>query len=336
MPRKEYPSDHRRWFRVLEGILDDPGYRGLNNGDKAIWIDLLATFNRMKAHKTGNAIVLALRDATFVMGSRTTRDLFTRARRLTRGVDVLFARVPEGVLIYIPKWAEIQELTPSGLPRSSAATPCTTPSPTPTPIQPPPTVPPPSEPAPEQPPGKPARGGGAQSRSAKLDARVDEVWPTLQERANLCYGRAWRDKPGRAARMLLRGRIEDGATDEQLVKAIDGCATYNPPNDPDRRKYIRPETVYQPSKFDGYVDAAEETTPKGKPKTQTDLWLERTGQTQPLTTEPRPDETDEAEEGAGGDRHGMCHHTDRNLFACPKCGGQACRECLQTFPCREF
>ena len=38
MARKQYPSDHRRWFRVMEDILDDDGYRSMRAHDKVAWI----------------------------------------------------------------------------------------------------------------------------------------------------------------------------------------------------------------------------------------------------------------------------------------------------------
>lgn len=132
-PRKPYPSDHRRYFRVMEDILTNPGYRSLRPDDRAIWIDILAQFNLMKAQHTGNAIVLGWTDFMRLMGARSRRDAATRASRLQRGVSVAFAWVDHGALILVPNYAKIQGVAPSGLPRSSAVPPAPSPSPKPKP-----------------------------------------------------------------------------------------------------------------------------------------------------------------------------------------------------------
>ena len=115
MPRKQYPSDHRRYFRVMEDILDDPGYRALSAPDKVAWLDLLAIFNRQKAHQTGNIVVLPWSRAMSAMGSQHRRGACARAARLEREVHAHFSRVPEGLLCYIPNWAKLQGLPPTRL-----------------------------------------------------------------------------------------------------------------------------------------------------------------------------------------------------------------------------
>ena len=110
MSRKQYPSDHRRWFRVMEDILDDPGYRNLSSQDKVAWLDLLATFNRQKAHQSDGLIVLPWSRAMSALAAQNRRGACARARRLGRAVGVHFARVPEGLLCLIPGWAKNQNL----------------------------------------------------------------------------------------------------------------------------------------------------------------------------------------------------------------------------------
>ncbi len=133
MARPQYASDHRRWFRVMEDVLDDPGYRGLSAADKVAWIDLLAVFNRQQAHRSGNCIVLPWSRAMLAMSSQNRRAASARASRLARGVGVSFARTADGLLCYIPKWSKMQGLTPTGLRPSSVVTPRTTTTPTTTP-----------------------------------------------------------------------------------------------------------------------------------------------------------------------------------------------------------
>jgi hypothetical protein len=116
----------------MEDILDDPGYRALSAHDKVAWLDLLAIFNRQKAHTTGNVVVLPWSRAMAAMSSQNRRGACARAARLAREVGAHFARVPGGLLCYIPKWAESQGLPTTQLRRVSVAIPSPTPTPTPT------------------------------------------------------------------------------------------------------------------------------------------------------------------------------------------------------------
>jgi hypothetical protein len=132
LTRKQYPSDHRRYFRVMEDILDDPGYRKLRARDKVAWIDLLAIFNRQRADQTGNMLVLPWSRAMELLGRSNRAQALQRAVRLRCSVGAQFVQVPEGLLCYIPKYAKLQGLTPSWLRRVSVVIPSPTPTPTPT------------------------------------------------------------------------------------------------------------------------------------------------------------------------------------------------------------
>lgn len=178
------------------------------------------------------------------------------------------------------------------------------------------------------PEGKKPETGPAAERSADAvaKARLRVLWPRLQRRANERWGKSWRAKPSGAAMRLIVPLLKRGVSDEDLVAAIDGCGSMmsEPRNDGrDMTRYIRPETVYQPSKFDGYVDAATETTETGTSKSAVDRFLERTG--------GPPRET--VHGGSTEDRHGSCPHLDRNQFPCTKCGDHACAECVKLQPC---
>jgi len=113
----------------MEDILDDDGYRSLGSHEKVAWIDLLAIFNRRKAHLTGNTITLAWSAAMTTMGAQNRRGACARAARIARGTCAGFARTPRGLLCHIPKWAEMQGMAPVPL----REIPLTTPTPTPTP-----------------------------------------------------------------------------------------------------------------------------------------------------------------------------------------------------------
>ena len=136
--RKQYPSDHRRWFRVTEDILDDPGYRNLSAINQAVWIDILATFNRQQAHRQKNCIVLPWRSAMLLMRAKSIGGVSDRVRKLSVWVGASAARVPEGLLVMVPKWSKMQGITPTWLRCPSDATPTTSTTPTPsTPYSPP-------------------------------------------------------------------------------------------------------------------------------------------------------------------------------------------------------
>ena len=134
-PRKRYPSDHRRWFRVTEDILDDPGYRNLAPINQAVWIDLLATFNRQRAHEQGNTVTLSWRSARALLRSQSRRGVLDRVRALSLGVCLRAAIVPQGILLLAPNYAKTQGCAPAPLRQTPLTTP--TPNPTPTPSNPP-------------------------------------------------------------------------------------------------------------------------------------------------------------------------------------------------------
>jgi hypothetical protein len=127
--RKQYPSDHRRWFRVMEDILDDPKF----NGDEwalGAYIRLLAMLNRTKSRD--GQIRLSNSQLSVVLG-RSRGDL--RRKRLARGAHLglwTAARYADYTLILVHKWPKHQGFTPAELRRDSGETPATTPTPTPT------------------------------------------------------------------------------------------------------------------------------------------------------------------------------------------------------------
>ena len=85
---------------------------------------------------------------------------------------------------------------------------------------------------------------------------VDLLWPRLQEAAKK-YGKDWR-KLSHARLKLINARMREGASEDDLVAAIHGAVVSmgeaREGFDPSR--FITPETIYRPSNFDKYLEAA--------------------------------------------------------------------------------
>jgi hypothetical protein len=121
LPRRQYPSDHRPYFRVLEDILDDDGLQDASADQYRAFIQLLATLNR-----TGST------DGRLTLGQMSLRRLVHKnhdvyARKLVRSlqevveIEVEFSGT--STLIYLPKWPIIQGFTTTELRPDSDATP---------------------------------------------------------------------------------------------------------------------------------------------------------------------------------------------------------------------
>lgn len=85
---------------------------------------------------------------------------------------------------------------------------------------------------------------------------VDLLWPRLQEAAKK-YGKDWR-KLSHARLKLINARMREGASEDDLVAAIHGAVVSmgeaREGFDPSR--FITPETIFRPSNFDKYLEAA--------------------------------------------------------------------------------
>ena len=130
MARPTYPSDHRRWFRVMEDILDDPK---LGDGVSAdvfrFYFRLLAMLNRTKSRD--GAITLGRRALNLCAG----REQLRHSLRVARGGALagLYTLSVDGAqtLITVPNWPNRQEYAPAKLRPDSGETPATTPKTTP-------------------------------------------------------------------------------------------------------------------------------------------------------------------------------------------------------------
>lgn len=126
-----FPSDHRRYFRVMEDILHDPKIARAGNDGLAAYIRILALLNQRKS-KDGR---IALDSFTTVAIAGTKRS--DSARRLLERLSSLglfsIKFSDEITQICVPKWAEIQGIAPTKPRRRPSKTPPPTPTPTPTP-----------------------------------------------------------------------------------------------------------------------------------------------------------------------------------------------------------
>lgn len=131
MARERYPSDHRRWFRVAEDVLDDPRLNAVSLEDQALYFRLLATLNRQKSRDGWGHL------DTFAACALARRERWAYALpafdRLAAGGLVTLRYRDGGVSYLIAKWPEHQGFTPSELRRNSGATPAPKTTPTPTP-----------------------------------------------------------------------------------------------------------------------------------------------------------------------------------------------------------
>ncbi len=131
MSRQSYPSDHRRWFRVAEDILDDPKLAECPDSACWLFIQILALLNRSKS-----------RDGVLTVPARYLNSATNRNRH---GTDMLLSRLQVGgileyerqgksTIIRVHKWAKHQGFSPARLQPDSARTPApkTTPKTTPT------------------------------------------------------------------------------------------------------------------------------------------------------------------------------------------------------------
>lgn len=147
MARKQYPSDHRRWLRLYEDVLDDPKLNALTLEDQALYFRLLATLNRQKSrdgHGTLDrfAVCAIAKSERWPYSLRGFLDL--QAGGLVRvrcgcGEPLVRLRCDEctgcGAIVFtVPKWPELQGFAPAELRRDSGRTPAPTPTPTHTPI----------------------------------------------------------------------------------------------------------------------------------------------------------------------------------------------------------
>lgn len=126
-----YPSDHRRWFRIYEDIIDDPKLNSLSPVEFRAYFRLLAMLNRTKC-RDGEITF-----DRYALMACTMRAQLRHSERTMSALEAhgLCAISKDGAsyVITVPKWAELQNLAPTYPRHPPAKTPATTPTPKTTP-----------------------------------------------------------------------------------------------------------------------------------------------------------------------------------------------------------
>lgn len=132
-PGERFPSDHRRWFRVAEDILDDPKLARVSADVFRFYLRLLAMLNRTKSRDG------TIRLDRFALNACAMREQRRHALAIARsGADTgLYGICEDGqsVTISVPNWLKFQQLAPETPHQAPSVTPRPTPTPTPTPTQ---------------------------------------------------------------------------------------------------------------------------------------------------------------------------------------------------------
>lgn len=110
-PGERFPSDHRRWFRVMEDILDDPKLENCSPDVFRFYFRLLAMLNRTKSRD--GSISLGRR----ALNSAAGREQLRHSLRVARsGAEAGLYRLcvdGEQALITVSKWPELQYIAPT-------------------------------------------------------------------------------------------------------------------------------------------------------------------------------------------------------------------------------
>lgn len=241
-----FPSDHRRWFRVAEDILDDETLNSVDPDVFRFYFRLLAMLNRTKARD--GKIVLD----RFALNACAMREQRRHALRVARaGAEAGLYRLSEDgeqVSIHVSKWAKFQELAPTKPRRRPNESPATTPTPktTPTPTK----------------RDSPSRQGSLLDRggeSGTPEAKAEAAWPAIRS-AFAEHGKQLREGLGKDRRRQIAARIRDGATEVELVAAVHGYVVKHRGLAPDRNGYdpsqwFEPDTVFKATGFSARVEA---------------------------------------------------------------------------------
>lgn len=134
MARRQYPSDHRRWFRVESAELaEETAY--LSDAEFRALFLLRSVANEQKAHTRDDRITIAVSRLASVSPNR--RDSGATAARVVRELCTKCAwELHENGAtwtIHVRNWSKDQGFTPAELRRDSGETPAPTTTPTTTP-----------------------------------------------------------------------------------------------------------------------------------------------------------------------------------------------------------
>lgn len=109
----------------------------------------------------------------------------------------------------------------------------------------------------EEPFGTENKERGVENRDREVEKEIDDVLAHL----NTVCGTRFSLK-GEHSRSLVRARLHDYSA-EELKRAVSNMASHWKGN-PDMERYLRPETLFRASKFDGYLNTKPKQEEFGK------------------------------------------------------------------------
>jgi hypothetical protein len=95
--------------------------------------------------------------------------------------------------------------------------------------------------------------------------RARGVWPRLVEAARV-HGATWKPDPGKRQLEIVVERIKEGATDEEIVRAVDGHMKRLDFREDGGTAHLTATTIYRPSNFDANVEAGWPEIEKTEPE----------------------------------------------------------------------
>lgn len=264
-PGERYPSDAKRAtrpsVRIHHSIIGHPRFAGAfaDPEMRGMWVGLLVIASQRHASKTGDTVTLNSGDLTWLSG-RAHRASAVRALRALCARFEYALEERDGIYrVQIRNFARKQGFTPQphAGPRGAP-----TPSESDSESE--------SESEVKNPPNPPRAGGTEPAGSARERPQVSgrmadvrRVWPRVAEAfASYPWGRAPQKLTATRERMMsARLREHAGEPPEILVEAVHGYvalhrAAFEQPGQWDPRSNFMPETVYRPSNFTKYLEAA--------------------------------------------------------------------------------
>jgi len=244
---EQFPSDHRRWFRVTEDILDDPKLDDDLPADVfRAFMRILAMLNRTKSRD--GILALSRRAASLVAG----RERFGAAlARLRHGADagLYTLRCENGkTVIEVAKWPKHQGFAPTAPQQEPAETPAPTPTPTPTP----------KEESGSQGPLFNSQSQRSNAKKLKSHGQVLAAWPAIRSAFAEHDGKL-SEEPGPDRIGLISKRLSEGRSETELVAAVHGYVVFHRGLEPcedgfDPRQYFTVGRIFRAEGFSDLVD----------------------------------------------------------------------------------
>jgi len=238
-PGETFPSDHRRWFRVYEDIIDDPKLSDLSGHEFRAYFRLLAMLNRTKCR---DGIITFDRYALMACTMRA------QVRHSERTLSALaehglcsMSKDGQHYVITVCKWSELQELAPTEPQRDPNETPA------------PKTTPKTTTKTKER--GEPS---ALVLASEMPDATTEEIWTATNVALKAYMHRSTGLTLTPARRSRLQRLVKDHGADAPLAAIHGYAATHlTKPPDPkfDPLRNFNPDTCWSAKLYGKYIDA---------------------------------------------------------------------------------